>query len=210
MFVSVKMEEPPKIERLLSSRGIALKDAANILKSYVEAIDHVPRKPVDITTVHPSTSDDQGSDGNQKNKTSRQDIEEERETERLLVEINQLDPKKSSISDDVYERLQMIMKSMVGEAEGRPVSAVGVYVAAKAAEKSGSIDDNNEGDGGAVQQLGNNEEDDFVKELEEAARLEMGHTQQQQQDEYEKKKKDKKAKKAAKKAKKEAKKRNSR
>mmetsp|Transcript_17572 Transcript_17572/g.35087 ORF Transcript_17572/g.35087 Transcript_17572/m.35087 type:complete len:231 (-) Transcript_17572:192-884(-) len=210
------MEEAPKIERLISSRGIALSDAANILKSYVAIIDHHhgPRKPSSADDIAPS-SDDGGDDDT--NKKSRQDLAEEKEEERLLARLGQLDPKESlnnrlgSISEDVYERLRMIMESVCGEAEGRVVSAVGVYASAKAVEQSGE-------EGGGVNEEVDNGEDEFMKELEEAERLETDQLQepkeeeeqpqqQQQQIDYDQKKKDKKEKKAAKKAKKEAKKR---
>mmetsp|Transcript_17571 Transcript_17571/g.35086 ORF Transcript_17571/g.35086 Transcript_17571/m.35086 type:complete len:227 (-) Transcript_17571:195-875(-) len=206
------MEEAPKIERLISSRGIALSDAANILKSYVAIIDHHhgPRKPSSADDIAPS-SDDGGDDDT--NKKSRQDLAEEKEEERLLARLGQLDPKESlnnrlgSISEDVYERLRMIMESVCGEAEGRVVSAVGVYASAKTVEQSG-------GEGGGVNEEVDNGEDEFMKELEEAERLEADQLQepreeeeQPQQIDYDQKKKDKKAKKAAKKAKKEAKKR---
>ena len=210
------MEEAPKIERLISSRGIALSDAANILKSYVAIIDHHhgPRKPSSADDIAPS-SDDGGDDDT--NKKSRQDLAEEKEEERLLARLGQLDPKESlnnrlgSISEDVYERLRMIMESVCGEAEGRVVSAVGVYASAKAVEQSSE-------EGGGVNEEVDNGEDEFMKELEEAERLETDQLQepkeeeeqpqqQQQQIDYDQKKKDKKTKKAAKKAKKEAKKR---
>jgi hypothetical protein len=209
------MEEPPKIERLISSRGIALSDAANILKSYVAIIDHLhapPRKQLSADdAAFPSSSDNNMYGGDDTNKKSRQELAEEKEEERLLAKLNQLDPKESSnnrlglISDDVYERLQMIMESLCGEAEGRMVSAVGAYGSSKAVEQSGA-------DEVAVKEEFDSGEDEFMKELEEAERLETDQQQQQQQQQpnqtdYEQKKKDKKAKKAAKKAKKEAKKR---
>ncbi len=232
------MEEAPKIERLISSRGITLSDAASILSSYVAIIDSAasPHK------TSPAFDDASTPDTNQANNHStelgilssrqRQEQNEEREAGRLLAKLNQLDPASSnnryfggSISDDVYERLHMIMKSMVGEAEGKPVSAVKVY----------NNSNNNGGDNNVVsseaadaekEQSGeqleeNHGEDAFMKELEEAEQQrllveptggddkspEEETSQSMQQVDYEQKKKDKKAKKAAKKAKKEAKKR---
>jgi hypothetical protein len=233
------MEEAPKIERLITSRGITLSDAASILSSYVAIIDSAasPHKMTSPTFDH-NDNDASTPDTNQANNHStelgilsprqRQELNEERETGRLLAKLNQLDPASSnnryfggSISDDVYERLHMIMKSMVGEAEGKPVSAVKVY----------NNSNNNDGDNNVVsseaadaekEQSGeqpeeNHGEDAFMKELEEAEqqqRLLVEPTDDDdklqeavQQVDYEQKKKDKKAKKAAKKAKKEAKKR---
>src|SRR5210317_875510 len=122
------MEEAPKIERLITSRGITLSDAASILSSYVAIIDSAasPHK------TSPAFDDASTPDTNQANNHStelgilssrqRQEQNEEREAGRLLAKLNQLDPASSnnryfggSISDDVYERLHMIMKSMVGE-----------------------------------------------------------------------------------------------
>ncbi len=209
------MEEAPKIERLISSRGITLSDASKILKSYVAIIDHHdgPHKLSSSSDGDAPSSSNNGGDDT--NKRSRQDLAEEREEERLLARLNQLDPKESnrlgSISEDVFERLRMIMESVVGEAEGRVVSAVGVYA---------SKGEGGENDEGVKEELDDGQ-DEFMRELEEAERLETEQLQepreeeqpqqpqepQQQQIDYEQKKKDKKAKKAAKKAKKEAKKR---
>ena len=240
------MEESPKIERLISSHGITLSDAANILKSYLTIIDdhHGPRKPkpstaaddgTDAAGIAPSSllnggDDDDDHDANKKSR--QQDVvaaAEETEEERLLARLNQLDPKESSnnnrlgsISEDVYERLQMIMESVCGEVEGRVVSAAGVYASSSSSSK-GVVDEQSGGDDdeGAVVVKEEQEvdadygEDEFTKELEEAEqRLETDqHEEEQQRAQpqqklgYEQKKKDKKAKKAAKKAKKEAKKR---
>ena len=234
------MEEAPKIERLITSRGITLSDAASILSSYVAMIDSAasPHK------TSPAFDDASTPDTDQANNHStelgilspqqRQEQNEEREAGRLLAKLNQLDPASSnnryfggSISDDVYERLHMIMKSMVGEAEGKPVSAVKVY---------NNKNNDDDGDNNVVsseaadaekEQSGeqleeNHGEDAFMKELEEAEQQQLlveptddddkspeEDTLQSdmQQVDYEQKKKDKKAKKAAKKAKKEAKKR---
>mmetsp|Transcript_21042 Transcript_21042/g.34493 ORF Transcript_21042/g.34493 Transcript_21042/m.34493 type:complete len:246 (+) Transcript_21042:97-834(+) len=223
------MEEPPKIDRLLSSHGITLSNASNTLKAYVSMIDHHhgPRQPPSSSTPidAPSSSFDNG--GNDTRISQQQDsaAAEEREEERLLARLNQLDPtvtnnRLGSISEDVYERLRMIMESVSAEAEGRVVSAVGVYASSKnVVEQSGS--ENYEGGEDVMKE---ELEDEFMKELEEAERLEMDYQVQQQQQQpkveqdqpqqeqqqkidYEQKKKDKKAKKAAKKAKKDAKKR---
>ena len=228
------MEEPPKVERLLSSRGISLSNAANILKSYVSIIDEHHGPVVDPSSSSPANNIGQNDTlKSQQQQQQQDDIAEEKEEERLLARRNQLDPTTSntnnrlggSISEDVYERLRMIMESVVAESEGRVVSAVGVY--AKSKEADGNLNEEG-GDGVMEGEVENNgQEDEFMKELEEAERLETEYNQeaeehqkveqpkieeeepqqQQQKIDYEQKKKDKKAKKAAKKAKKEAKKR---
>lgn len=222
------MEEPPKVERLLSSRGISLSNAASILKSYVSIIDQ-HHGPVDPS----SSSSANNVRQNDTLKSQQDDIAaEEKEEERLLARLNQLDPAINnnnrllggSISEDVYERLRMIMESVVAESEGRVVSAVGVYAKSKKAAADNGNNNNEEGGEGVMMEgeMENNGQDEFMKELEEAERLETEYNQeveqeqpkieeeepqQQQKIDYEQKKKDKKAKKAAKKAKKEAKKR---
>lgn len=233
------MEEAPKIERLITSRGITLSDAASILSSYVAMIDSdaSPHK------TSPAFDDASTPDTDQANNHStglgilsprqRQEQNEEREAGRLLAKLNQLDPASSnnryfggSISDDVYERLHMIMKSMVGEAEGKPVSAVKLYNNSNNNDGDNNVVSSEAADGEKEQngeQLEENHgEDAFMKELEEAEQQRLlveptddddkspeEDTSQSdmQQVDYEQKKKDKKAKKAAKKAKKEAKKR---
>ena len=225
------MEEPPKIERLLSSRGISLSNAANILKSYVSIIDHHSHHhPVDPSSSSSSSANNGGQEDTLKSQQQQQDIAEEKEEERLLARLNQLDPTSNtnnrlggSISEDVYERLRMIMESVVAESEGRVVSAVGVYAKSKKGADGGN-NNNEEGGEGEMMEGENDGQDEFMKELEEAERLETEYNQkveepkieedepqqeqqEQQKIDYEQKKKDKKAKKAAKKAKKEAKKR---
>lgn len=233
------MEEAPKIERLITSRGITLSDAASILSSYVAIIDSAasPHK------TSPAFDDASTPDTNQANNHStelgilsprqRQEQNEEREAGRLLAKLNQLDPASSnnryfggSISDDVYERLHMIMKSMVGEAEGKPVSAVKVYNNSNNNDGDNNNVVSSEAAGAEKEQSGeqleeSHGEDAFMKELEEAEQQrllveptddddkspEEETSQSIQQVDYEQKKKDKKAKKAAKKAKKDAKKR---
>ena len=221
------MEEPPKVERLLSSRGISLSNAANILKSYVSIIDQHHGPIVDPSSS--SSASNIGQNDTLKSQQQQQDIAAEKEEERLLARLNQLDPTINntnnrlggSISEDVYERLRMIMESVVAEAEGRVVSAVGVYAKSKVVADGGN---NEEGGEGVMEGEVENGQDEFMKELEEAERLETEYQevqpkieeeeaqqeqqqQKQQKIDYEQKKKDKKAKKAAKKAKKEAKKR---
>ena len=230
------MEEPPKVERLLSSRGISLSNAASILKSYVSIIDQHHGPVVDPSSSSSSSANNGGQDDTLKSQQQQQqDIAaEEKEEERLLARLNQLDPTINntnnrlggSISEDVYERLRMIMESVVAESEGRVVSAVGVYAKSKKVDDGSNNNNNEEGGEGMMMEgeMENNGQDEFMKELEEAERLETEYNnqevegqqqpkieeeepQQQQKIDYEQKKKDKKAKKAAKKAKKEAKKR---
>mmetsp|Transcript_47035 Transcript_47035/g.99967 ORF Transcript_47035/g.99967 Transcript_47035/m.99967 type:complete len:202 (+) Transcript_47035:168-773(+) len=201
------MEEPPKIERIISSRGVSLADTAVILKSYLSGIDryhHHDSRPTTTSEQEETTSNENGEE------TPRQS-RREREEEALIAQMDQLVNEKSSegmISDDVYERLKMISESISAEVEGRPWSASGHAAAPGKPRETGNDDERDEG------------ASDFLADLEDAERLEakeLERQQVQQQPEQRRqqpprsdkskrdRKKEKKAKKAAKKAKKEAK-----
>lgn len=222
------MEEPPKIERIISVQGVTLSDTATILKTYLADIDQYHHHPSVVDSNSPEhgaatvTQEDQTPQpkGNDKysHDTPRKS-RQEREEEALIAQMDRLvDDKLSSgmISDDVYERLKMISDSICAEVEGRPWSASGVVAAALAAvtqEELGDDDDDDE------QEVAEQNDDDgagaFLAELEGAVKLEQqgGDLEQQQQHQQQPtpnkskrdKKKEKKAKKAAKKAKKDAK-----
>mmetsp|Transcript_7664 Transcript_7664/g.14039 ORF Transcript_7664/g.14039 Transcript_7664/m.14039 type:complete len:231 (+) Transcript_7664:156-848(+) len=206
------LEEPPRIERIVSSRGINLADTATILQAYLSSIDdfHKPT-PIDEgegdeTAAIGETGNNH--DGNATPRKSRQEIEDENLLQQLTATTSN---SGNSISDDVYERLKIISDSIVAELSGKPLSVV---------------DAGRKGGGSAVEYDNMNEEGDtnvdgaeeFLQELKEAERnhamnspeeqpVQDGQQQQHQQHKQSKKdkKKDKKAKKAAKKAKKEMK-----
>lgn len=200
------MEEPPKIERIVSSRGISLSDTATILKAYLANIDQHYHRPVDNNVApyeeegdeEDITNNNTDSKSNTNNTTSRKS-RQEREEEALIAQMDHLvsnDNNKSKsgmISDDVYERLKMITQSICAEVEGKPIRN---QVEMKEEEQSSL----------------NNGTNDFLAELEETERLAKEEEDEEQQRQSPKpalthrdKKKEKKAKKSAKKAKKEAK-----
>ena len=218
------LEEPPKIDRIVSSRGISLSDTAKILTSYLSNIEQFHHEsPTASTAVSDSdaggaTNEEGSAEADNNNKMSKRE-------EALIAQMDQLVNKNNStsagrmISDDIYERLKMITKSICAEVEGKPLSASGVV------NKKANDDDDGDGDVAAeseeamkVESDNNEGTDDFLAELEEAEKV-----QQQDEDEDQKepsspseqketpgslkrdKKKEKKAKKSAKKAKKEAK-----
>lgn len=212
------MEEPPKIERILSSRGVSLSDAASLLKSFLSNIDQYHGH-------HDEEGGDFGDDAldggggrrqeelayeNNDNVVSRvkrgggggpRKSWQEREEEALIAQMDQLandGNSASGISDDVLERLRMITQSLCAEVEGKPLSASGMMTSAS--RKDDAADD------AMMRRFKEEEEgddvgaDDFIAESD--AR-EEGRRQQHQPKKD--KKKEKKAKKAAKKAKKDAK-----
>ena len=75
------MEEPPKIDRIISSQGISLSDTASILNAYLSNIEHLQYGGLEATAdalllSGKSTTADGGISENSHNK-SRQEREEE-------------------------------------------------------------------------------------------------------------------------------------
>ena len=220
------MEEPPKIDRIISSQGISLSDTASILNAYLSNIEHLQYGGLEATSdtlllSGKSTTADGGISENAHNK-SRQ----EREEEALIAQMDQLTNTKSSssssssagrmISDDIYERLKLIAQSICAEVEGKPYTTTTSRmmtddnVASDNGIDMGDISDINGATTGGA--------DQFLAELDEAQhQLEQEEEEQKRQENQlqvsrssqmmtkKDKKKEKKAKKAAKKAKKEAK-----
>ena len=207
------MEEPPKIERIVSSQGVSLSDTATILKAYLANIDqHHHHQPADSNVAPYEEEGDEeditnnNTDKSNTNNTTPRKSRQEREEEALIAQMDQLvnnnnntkSKSGSMISDDVYERLKMITQSICAEVEGKPIRSAREFdnqVEMKEEEQSSL----------------NNGANDFLAELEETERLAKEEVQQKQQPTppailtHRDKKKEKKAKKSAKKAKKEAK-----
>lgn len=181
---------------------MSLSDTASILKTYTSNIDQHHHE---VPSLDADDNDDDEiaastEDGAEKAKTPRKS-REDWEAEALIAQMDALVNNKSStgmMSDDVYERLKMITKSICAEVDGVPLSASGMAAGSKsskhkdlAAEEAEEEQPNDNGAGA------------FLAQLEEAERLEqqqktVGETKRE-------KKKEKKAKKSAKKAKKDAK-----
>ena len=181
------MEEPPRIDRILSSRGISLSDTATILQSFLSTLDN--NHGVKDDTVTTAKSPTKSTDTPRK---SRNEIEEEA----ILKQFDLLSKQPSGlVSDDTYERLKLIRDSIVGQAEGRPLLPSMI----KSVKEE-------EFDADTVKEETNiKEEEDptqqFIDELDA-----VQHDLQQEQEAKKLAKRAKKEKKAAKKAKKEAKK----
>mmetsp|Transcript_3270 Transcript_3270/g.7237 ORF Transcript_3270/g.7237 Transcript_3270/m.7237 type:complete len:242 (+) Transcript_3270:54-779(+) len=217
------MEEPPKIERIISLQGVTLSDTSTILTTYLADIDQYHHHPTAVDHYSPEhgtttvTQEDQTPQSKRNGKFSDtpRKSRQEREEEALIAQMDRLVGEKLSsgmISDDVYERLKMISDSIRAEVEGRPWSASGVVAAAAAS----TVTQEELGDDDEQEVVEQNDDgaDAFLAELEVAVKLErQGGDQPQQQQQQQPtpnkskrdKKKEKKAKKAAKKAKKEAK-----
>ncbi|KAL9188373.1 hypothetical protein ACHAXT_006751 [Thalassiosira profunda] len=199
------MEEPPKIERIVASRGVSLSDTASILKRYISTIDqhhlhHEAATPADDDLdddLDEAISNAIDAETATPTRKSRQELEEER----LIAQMDRLaDTNKTTISDDVYERLKMITDSICAEVEGKPLSA---SAAKKRAAKKRAV----KMEEGAQDVNIDEGAEEFLADLEEVERAEEeAETPQQTPTQTKRdKKKEKKAKKAAKKAKKEAK-----
>ena len=210
------MEEAPKIDRIVSSRGVSVKETAAIMRAYVSRLGSF-RPPSGLP-------DDDGGDGgaddagepSSADRKSRREMKEEALLAALAAEeiaVRQL------ISDDVRERLGLIAESIVAEAEGRELPSVAgrrERDEAKQQDEGGrQVDDARYDEEGADQDGAGIVDADadaggaeFLAELEEAERVQR-ERDDEDKDRLASKKKVKKAKKAAKKAKKAAKRRSS-
>lgn len=139
------MEEPPKIERIISSRGASLSGAAAILQTYVSNIDQYHYHQDDYPSVNNGRNNLTATPREDRATTENEDGEksecnprksrQEREEESLLAQMDQLANSSKSlsagmISDDVYERLKMISDSLYAEVGGKTLSACRVAVGA--------------------------------------------------------------------------------
>ena len=151
------MEEPPKVERIVSSRGVSIADAASMLKSFLSKIDQYDDNHqyyerennvhdedlfynvvADATaTTPPSTSTTPRYDNGSKSPPRKS--WEEREEEALIAQMDKLanaNNSTSGISDDVLERLRMITKSICAEVDGKHLSESGMLMNAAVAASS--------------------------------------------------------------------------
>ena len=119
------MEEPPRIEKITSSRGISLSDTATILHSFIETLDQDSSalsredtaKPIPAETAAAAAA------GSTNNWNTPRKTREQIEEETILKQFDLLSKQINSglVSDDTYERLKLIRDSIAGEARGAPV-----------------------------------------------------------------------------------------
>lgn len=218
------MEEPPKVERIVSSRGVSIADAASLLKSFLSKIDEFDynhhfgresRKDTVAAAATTSTTTPQYENG----KSPPRKSWEEREEEALIAQMDKLananNNSTTGISDDVLERLRMISKSICAEVDGKHLSASGMLMNAAVAASSTR---ENHGVAAAMHYFNEGQqhettryfsvktndpiddswEEQHIPQHPHIAEIEVAKTRKE-------KKKEKKAKKAAKKARKEAK-----
>lgn len=196
------MEEPLRIEHILSSRGISISDTAAILQAFLATLDNHHFASKNNGEAEKATV---ASDSNSWNKPrkSRQEMEEES----ILKQFDLISKQSETrlVSDDTYERLKMIRDSILGEASGRPVLPSEIVKATK--RDNAGIDMNH----GVNNQNHDFEEiidetQQFIEELHEAEQdLSRKEKEKQERKRRQEAKQAKKEKKAAKKAKKEAK-----
>ena len=193
------MEEAPKIERVVTSQGISISDTAKILTSYLSKVNHHHQSINFNDTSKDDVSNlDNDDEDYANNQSPIRKSKQEREEDALIAQMDQLANSKSSgmISDDIYERLNMITQSITAEVEGRTISACGL-------DKNKDSDDNvNDTTNDGVNDFHAGQSEKHTKQQQEV------QVKQQQTDtpkSHREKKKAKKDKKAAKKAKKEAK-----
>ena len=212
------MEEPPRIERILSSRGLPLADAAAILRTYVSNIDQYHFHHDGVSSVN-DDSDELTAKPRKDRTTSEEDetgehaadapprkSRQEREEESLLAQMDQLANSGKSlsagmISDDVYERLKTISDSLCAEADGTPRNVCRAASGARAKKNETADDSPSRVDDDAAE----SEAVESSEEVKGPTPRRPGETTQPQT--VEQRKRDKKReKKAKKKAKKQAKK----
>jgi hypothetical protein len=163
------MEEPPKVERIVSSRGVSIADAASMLKSFLSKIDqyddnhHYYERENNVhdedlfynvvadaaaTTTPPSTSTTPRYENGSKSPTRKS--WEEREEEALIAQMDKLananNNSTSGISDDVLERLRMITKSICAEVDGKHLSASGMLMNASVTAASSTREEDHDVD----------------------------------------------------------------
>ena len=121
------MEEPPRIEKITSSRGISLSDTATILHSFIETLDQDSSALSREDTAKPVPAENATAAaavaGSTNNWNTPRKTREQIEEETILKQFDLLSKQINSglVSDDTYERLKLIRDSIAGEARGAPV-----------------------------------------------------------------------------------------
>lgn len=203
------MEEPPRIEKVTSSRGISLSDAGSILQSFIDTLDNdhdgTTSSHHDKPSSTPAVTATSSTNANTTPRKTRQEIEEEA----ILKQFDLLAAKPSGlVSDDTHERLKLIRDSILGEVTGKivlpssVVKKIGDDVDATTTNGNSSGENTYWDDENGTNNV--KEEEDgqqFINELNEAE-----EELQRQEDEMKRReaKRAKKEKKSAKKARKEA------
>lgn len=208
------MEEAPKIDRIVSSRGVSVKETAAIMRAYVSSLGSFQPLPSDLPDADDDGAGGGGDDAGEPSSAERKSRREMKEEALLAALAAEETAVRQLISDDVRERLGLIAESIAAEAEGRELPSVagrrerdeakqreegGSQVGDAPYDEEGADQDGADADAGGA---------DFLAELEEAERVQR-ERDDEGKDRLASKKKEKKAKKAAKKAKKAAKRRSS-
>jgi len=119
------MEEPPRIEKIASSRGVSLSDTATILQSFIETLDqdHSASSQEDAAKPAAAEAATVAAAGSTNKWNTPRKTREQIEEETILKQFDLLSKQINSglVSDDTYERLKLIRDSIAGEASGAPV-----------------------------------------------------------------------------------------
>jgi hypothetical protein len=199
------MEEPPRIEKVTSSRGVSLSDTATILQSFIDTLDNDHGTPSHDGTTKTSAVAAAAANGSAGKCNTPRKTRQELEEESILKQFDLLSKQINSglVTDDTYERLKLIRDSMAGEVCGKPLLPSQVK----------KVDDDDAAADFAENEVGGDYNDAPIKEEEENIdesqqfinELNKVEDDLIRQEEDERRKKAKKAKKEKKKAKKEAK-----
>jgi hypothetical protein len=189
------MEEPPRIEKVTSSRGVSLADAGSILDSFINTLDsqgHGASQAIDASPSTPTKAE--AATSTTAAATPRKSYAE-LEEESILKQFDLLTKQNTGlVSDDTYERLKLIRDSIAGEVEGRVLKPSLLKKKDDEHQYNSHIEN--------YQDAGADESQQFINELEEAEQELIEREEESRRSA----KKAKKEKKSAKKAKKEAKK----
>jgi hypothetical protein len=117
------MEEPPRIEKVTSSRGVSLSDTATILQSFIDTLDNDHGTPSHDGTTKTSAVAAAAANGSAGKCNTPRKTRQELEEESILKQFDLLSKQINSglVTDDTYERLKLIRDSMAGEVCGKPL-----------------------------------------------------------------------------------------
>lgn len=200
------MEEPPRIEKVTSSRGVSLSDTATILQSFIDTLDNDHGTSSHDGTTKTSAAAAAAANGSAGKYNTPRKTRQELEEESILKQFDLLSRQINSglVTDDTYERLKLIRDSMAGEVCGKPLLPSQV----KKVDDDGAADSAENAVGGDYDDAPIKEEEE-EKNIDESQQFinELNKVEDDliRQEEDERRKKAKKAKKEKKKAKKEAK-----
>ena len=197
------MEEPPRIEKITSSRGISLSDTATILQSFINTLDNDHGRSSQDGSFKISAASESTPDKMNTPRKTRQEIEEEsilRQFDLLSKQVN-----SSLVSDDTYERMKLIRDSIVAEASGKPLLPSRVKKSDDNNITTANENDLHDNVGNSIKQEDEEIDNGHQQLINELNETEQDLNKREEKEKRREAKRAKKEKKEAKKAKKEAK-----